>query len=423
MVEAVVHALEPRHPHAHLHALLDLEHPCAREDLERAVRAVIADFPVMGSIYLPGWWRDRWLPWSGDPATLVQERELEDPAALDEATKALAQPRFRHLREPPWRICQLRHAGGARLVLSVDHMVADGAGILTLCNMLGAHMAGEAPRAPVGDVRNHLQMVRGLRLGDLPVLALELLREGLQPWSLLRVQRRSLAPPDPTAQAAPHWTTVHLDSQRAGRFHACCRQQGATINDGLVASMLRVSGATSQRGPVAAAYTIDGRRYLPQDLSLVSNFAGVSMVVLPRRALAEPLTTLQAVRDAIGGQKRRLPGLAYQLLPSISFGWMPHGLVRFFGRRAIETIIGYLDRSFGFTNLGAMDAYLEPWGDTLRRASVVGPFVHGMPLPLVIASGFRGSLTLHACGSGNLPAEGLRDFAGLVEAAVEEVAK
>ncbi len=35
-------------------------------------------------------------------------------------------------------------------------------------------------------------------------------------------------------------------------------------------------------------------------------------------------------------------------------------------------------------------------------ASVAGPFVFGLPIPIVVATGFRATITLHVCQGGNL---------------------
>lgn len=405
--------LSGRHPHVHLHVVLELRRALEREALVEALAATMGDFPVLACRYRPGWWRDRWVPAEVDPDTLVQ---LE-PAGVDadEALYRHVERRFDHLAEPPVRLLQIEREQGARLVISINHMVADGAGCLTLANVLGAHLYGTEPRAPVGAARSHLAVLRGLRAKDLPLLALEVVREGLQPWSILRVPRRDRPIPIRDAPARPQWRTVDIQGERAARFSRWCKAHGATINDGLVAILARLGALRATHGPVAAGYTIDTRRYLARPRSLISNLLGVGMVVLPRRHLSTVTDTLRAVSARIGVQKRRLPGLAYNVLPSLSFGWLPHGLVRRVGDGAIHAILGYLSRSLAVTNIGPMDEYLAPWGDDVETASVLGPFVYGLAAPPVVATGFRGGFTLHICGGGEFAPGALDVFADEIE--------
>ncbi len=419
MTEVVVHALAQRYPHVHLHVVLELTAPYSGEALVDALARTLDDFPVLAARYVPGWWRDRWLPAGIGARELVEvEDAVED---LDARLAAHVDRPFDYLAEPALRLLQITGEGATRLVISVNHMVSDGAGCLTLANVLGAHLHGVPPRSPVGTARSHLAVMAGLRARDLPLLALEVIREGIQPWSILRVRRRDREFPRADGAPNPGWRTVRLAGDAAAAFADGCRRHGATINDGLVAAMARLSAARTTAGPVAAAYTIDTRRYLARPRSLISNLVGVSLVVLPRARVASALEALRAVSARIGEQKRRLPGLAYNVLPSLSFGWMPHDWIRSVGDRAIHTILGYMNRAIAVTNIGAMDEYLAPYGDRVTAASVLGPFVRGAPAPIVVTTGFRGSFTLHVCGGGQFDDEILAGFAGELEEALGEL--
>jgi NRPS condensation-like uncharacterized protein len=419
MTEVVVHAIARRYPHVHLHVVLELRAPYPREALVDALASTIADFPVLAARYVPGWWRDRWVSTGIGADELVETATVEGP--VEERIAAHVGRTFDHQTEPSVRLLQVEGAGETRLVISVHHMVSDGAGCLTLANVLGAHLCGGEPRAPVGAARSHLAVLRGLRTRDLPLLALEVIREGIQPWSILRVRRRDREFPQVDGPAAPAWHTVRLTGEAAERFAGWCRAHGATINDGLVAAMTRLSAARTAAGPVAAAYTIDTRRYLARPRSLISNLVGVSMVVLPRATVSSALEALRAVSARIGVQKRRLPGLAYNVLPSLSFGWMPHGIIRRVGDRAIHTILGYQARALAVTNIGAMDGYLAPFGDRVVAASVLGPFIRGAPAPVVVATGFGGGLTLHVCAGGQFEAGTLAEFASELQGVLTDL--
>ena len=131
----------------------------------------------------------------------------------------------------------------------------------------------------------------------------------------------------------------------------------------------------------------------------------------PRVDADLPATTLQAVSDRIGEQKRRLPGLAYTLLPLVVIGWLPHGLLRRAGRVVLNNVLSSINRALAITNIGALDETLAPLGEEVEAASVIGPFVHGLPVPLVTATGFRRELTLHVEATGTLAEQALDDYA------------
>lgn len=410
LTEVLLHGTERHFPHVHLHLCVDLARTFDRRQLEAAARQVIDTFPVLGCHYRPSWWRDRWLPWQGDVADLVHVEEVDD---VDAATRSQIARRFDHVQALTWRLASLEHADGSRLIVSLHHMTGDGGGVKALASVLVASLCGVEPSPAPTASRSMLAPARALRLRDLPILALEFVREGLQPLSILRVRRlRAFEGGDGSAE--PAWRTVRLTGERAATWIEGCKAAGATINDGLVAAVARLAARRADKGPVAAGYTIDLRRYLAPS-SRITNLHGVSLVALPRERLTAPDDTLAAVHDRIGEQKRRLPGLAYTLLPLLLIGWLPHGLLRRVGRLVLNNVLGTLNRALAVTNIGALDETLEPLGHTATAASIVGPFVHGMPVPVMTATGFRGELTVHVQATGTLAPAALDELATELE--------
>jgi len=414
-VESILHGLAPSCPHPNLHVVIELERAFSRDSLTQAVAAAWERFPVLRCRLRPGWWRDRWVPWDGGPGDLVQTLRVEDLAA---ATRREASLAFEHLAAPCFRVVQLEHPGGCRLLIGAHHMVADGGGIKAAANVVAASLAGRQPEPPPSGERSLSVVARGLRLRDLPRLLIELLREGLQPLSMLRVRRLERGFGSGDGAAAPQWRTVALRGAAAERFVGRCRDAGATINDGLVAAVARLAAERGSRGPVAAAYTVDLRRYLPTPLSLVTNLHGVSLVVLGRSQVATPGAALHAVHRAIGAQKQRLPGLGYALLPGLCLSLLPHGVVRAVGVRALQALMSRLGRTLALTNIGALDQALAPLGERARDAWVLGPFIHGLQAPAVVATGFRGGLTLQVCCSGDVDGAALQEYADSLAVAV-----
>jgi NRPS condensation-like uncharacterized protein len=421
MVEVVVHALEHHHPHVHLHLLVDLERSLELDELRRALAGLVAAFPVLGCRYVPGWWRDRWVPWEGDLASLCHREVVED---VEPACYAWAQRPMRYLEEPTVRLAFFAHGaeggGGGRLVLSLHHMVADGGGVKAAGAVLAALLCGVDPQPAPSDDRALWRVARSLRPGDLPILAGEMLRESVSPLWMLRVRRLDYAEPTGPGGPDPHWRPVRLDRAAGARLLEACRERGATINDALVAAVARMAARRSEAGPVMVAYTVDLRRYLREKRAQVTNLAGVNMVLLERGAAGSAAAALGAVNAAIGEQKRRLIGLGYALAPAFTIGWLPHGLLRWAGAFVIRQILRRFDRAIAVTNIGSLDEALAPFGDHAVAASITGPFIHGIRVPVITATGFRGELTLQVVATATHSREDLETFATELEATVGE---
>ncbi len=418
LAEPLVFGVTPRQQHLVLHVVVDLARTFSRDELLASVRATVEAFPVLGARYESRRWKDRWICEEPDIDAMTLHAavgEVEGP------TREWVRRPMDLRREPPLRVALFEHGNGCRLVVSVHHQAGDGAGSLAVANRVAAALCDAEPFAEVGEDRSVGQLFRSLRLGDIPVLAKEVFREGFQSLTLLRAGRRTRGFEAGDGEPRPHWTTVRLEGEGAARFVRGCKRLGATVNDGLVAALVRAGLSRVARGALAVGYTIDCRRYLREPRAIVSNFAGVSAVVISRSKARTAADALNAVSSAIGEQKRRLPGLAYNLLPTLLLAWMPHGLMRWAGRAFLLQILARVDRALVVTNIGAVDAYLAPFGDDAVRASVVGPFVSLLGTPVVTATGFCGSLTLQVGGMGKLSEPALGQFASEIEAGLEEM--
>jgi NRPS condensation-like uncharacterized protein len=418
MVEVVVEALESAHPHVHLHLLVDLERRLSHEQLVEALHGLVRAFPVLGCRYQPHWWRDRWVPWEGDLASMCHVAHTVD---VDAATRSWAARPMRYREEPTVRLAFFdRGDGGGRLVLSLHHMTADGGGTKAAGAVLAALLCGVEPDPPASDDRALRNIIKSLRLEDLPVLLQQMALESISPLSFLRVRELDHGAPEGDGRPDPLWIPLCLDRERTARFVAACKGRGATINDGLVAVVARMAAHRSERGPVMVAYTVDLRRYLRWTKAQVTNLAGVTMVLVERGATASATATLDAVVRAIGVQKRRLTGLAYALLPAFTVSWLPHSLMRRVGAAIIGQILKRFHRSIALTNIGSLDEVLAPFGDDVSGACIVGPFVHNNRVPIITITGFRGTLTLQVVSTHTHREEQLANFARELEALLEE---
>ncbi|MBD3243497.1 MAG: hypothetical protein GF331_23100, partial [Chitinivibrionales bacterium] len=268
MVEAMLNGVYRRFPHAHLHMVIDSSKTYAVERIRTALASTLDDFPVLRCRYRPGLWRDSWVPWPGpiDQLLTVAGRG----ASVDSATRRVTEATFDHRDAPPFRITLMPNGKGCRLVLSVHHMVADGGGIKAIANSFVSHLYHTHPDPPVSRDRRHLQVMQGIRIRDWPRLLREMLREAARPVAILKVGRVSHRFAEGNGDPHPAWATVTLKRPQTDAFHSRCREQGATINDGLVAVLLRLASRYVPAGPVAAAYTIDVRRHLRTRVNTVT---------------------------------------------------------------------------------------------------------------------------------------------------------
>ena len=170
--------------HEHLQIVLDLDRSFAREEVKRAVEGAVAAFPVLGCRYVPGAWRDRWVP---DPRMTAADavQELDPAAGIEAATREWLAREFDEREGWPWRVALLPRDGGCRLMVSVLHAVTDGAGALAAVRELGRLLAGGAPvERPCPLERNVGILFRRLGAAGWFRLGAGLLREALRPLEL-----------------------------------------------------------------------------------------------------------------------------------------------------------------------------------------------------------------------------------------------
>jgi NRPS condensation-like uncharacterized protein len=382
---------------AHLQLVLDLHRTFDRDELERAVAGTVAAFPVLGSRYVPGAWRDRWVP---DPVmTAADATQLfEPPADLEAATRDWLARELDDRSGWPWRVALLPGDRGCRLLVSVLHTATDAAGTLTAVRELARLlMGGTVADRPHGAGRNVGLLFRRLGPAGVARLVAALGREAVRPLELPFLARTAAARPVPTGSAT--WRTVRVDVGEGTSLRALCRTHGATVNDLLVAALAVLVRRVSRRGRLGCFYTTDLRRRLADDRPRVANLSAVVSVELPRSCAGTLPAALTAVARRTAGRRPDVFGLAALLynLPLIQV--LPHGLLRPLARRLLVAWIRrLLTRGLVVTNIGPLDPWLAPFGELVRDATFVGPSVRPVPVPILTATSFGDSLAIHFNG-------------------------
>jgi len=397
-----------------IHAIIDLRRAFSRAELERALQATCRAFPVLGRRYVPGFWRDHWAE--------VREPISESVHALDAAadleleTRAWVTRSIDPTRERPLRLVSMRTERGSRLIMSITHIAVDGGGVAAVGHVLGSYLYGREPALPVDARRDLSSALAALRWFHLPVLARDMADTLLLPirtWAAARRERPY--PTAPTTSAS--WRHLTISAADLARIKARC---GASVNDVLIAALARASARRSGRGPISVMYTMDLRRYAGAAKLTAANTSSILAVRVPRRAVGDLAQTAAAVADITARQRRGLAGPAFVLTPLTLAAGSPHAWARQVTRLLHPVLIDLpLRRGLVFTNVGRIDVGVEAFGDDIEAIRVVGPNIEGVPVPAVVAFGYRGELHLQLFAAPGLAPEALEQLEGEILEALE----
>lgn len=398
-----------------IHAVIDLSRTFSRGELERAVAATLADFTVLGKRYQPGFWRDRWLTVEGPISDAVH---VEETADLEARTEAWLRRSLVATRERPLRVVALAGEGRMRMILSVLHLAVDGAGIAAVAHVLGSHLHGTPPALPVERRRDIWRALDGLGYRHAPVIARDLVRLAVQTVRHFAAARRERA--YGRDRAAPSaWRHIVIASDELRRIQARCSAR-TSVNDLLIAALARVAAGRSRGGPVVIAYTMDLRRYARAPRLTATNSSSILTAVVPRSAAAGDLEAAAGAVAAITARHRKsLVGPAFMLGPYALGAAMPHGVARALVRVLGPVLVDMpLRRGMLVTNVGRIDQGLEPFADDILSVRIVGPNVVGLPVPVVVAFGYRGDLHLDVFAPPGLGEAALDELEGEIAQAL-----
>ena len=415
LVDAGLYGSMERYGDLCIHAVVDQRRSFAREELERALTATIADFPVLGRRYAPGFWRDRWLEVEQPLSASVH---VADAATDIEGETARWTARSLDVtRERPLRLVSLPRARGSRLVFSVMHLAVDGGGAAAVGHVLGSHLYGRAPSAPTDRRRGLGQALERLRWYHLPVLARDLGTTLLQPLRTFAAGARE-RPYPASPGSAPSFRHVVVSAAELASIKG---RVGArvSVNDIVVAAMARVTAGRSSRGEVPVLYTMDLRRYGAPRFT-ATNTSSILTAFVPRAHIGDLARTAAAVARITARHRASLVGPAFVLAPAALAAGSPHAFVRRFVRQLHPIVVDLpLSRGMMVTNVGKLDAGLGAFGSDVEDLRVYGPIVADLPVPAVVAYGFRDALHLELCAPKGLHASALGELEHELRAALE----
>jgi len=200
------------------------------------------------------------------------------------------------------------------------------------------------------------------------------------------------------------------------------RARGATITDGIVASVARTLFDLTDMTPgVPVPFTIatDLRRFLPApDSAGLCNLSSLAWIDLVRRPGATMDDTLADVHAAVEMVMNDNPGIGLAVVMEIVSVLGYHGFA-FFNRLRAKMARGQGREFPSLSNIGVMDPKVLDFGDArVKRARFFGPVMFP-PTFYVVSGSFENVLYFTASYPRNMVPEGLMDR--FLDRLVEEV--
>jgi NRPS condensation-like uncharacterized protein len=380
----------------HLHVRIDLPAQLDAARLQAATLALSRTLPQLAGRYEHRWWRARW---HVDPAPhwIIDEHHAVSEDRADALERALFALPFEPHGELPLRMSLLHMERHDRLLLRVNHLLADGGGTKNLCYRLAEayrgitacpeHLPPAVTPAPL-----FLRALRGVRLRSLPAGLLNLLYE----LAANRPMSPICAPMGPRSGEAAQYRALHVDPARVRRLTARWRARGVTLNDLALAAFTRAvvlafPQTNAQRNYAALVATADLRQYLPASRD-VCNYSGLRPLVFRRLPLPDPERTVAAVRRATGIWKAGQTGMIAAVPMSVLAHLLPHAWLRAFIQRMFMRLSDPRAACAALTNIGPIDAEaLDFGGGPALAARVLTPVAHS-PLLITALTGCAGAL-------------------------------
>jgi NRPS condensation-like uncharacterized protein len=366
-----------------VHCEMRLDSSLDEARLRKATELILKSIPILATAYRRGQGAARWDSLSGT--------ELDRAfAAVEDEAGFEAERTFRidEAGGPQLRVGFLRGARSA-LALTVNHMVADGAGLkecaYSLCETYSRLRDEPGYEPPLVDGPRGLDDVMR-RLG--PVSRLRALfgrggdsnREGELRFPLTE-----------SGEASPFIAVRCVDREKVGRLKAYCRSRGATINDAVLAAFYRaLAGQLGEAGlkKLEIPVMVDMRRYLPsREFSSLRNLASTAITRLEPgegERFEESLAKAKACMDRLKAE-----GIGLGAFAKMSFlSALPQEAALRLLRRGLRHPL------ICMTNLGELDpARLRFGGSRIVSAYACGSIKHKPHFQLAL-SGFDGTITL-----------------------------
>ncbi len=380
----------------HLHVRIDVPNRLDPEGIQAALRALSGALPELAGRFERRWWRSRWIL-DPEPRWPLEEREVEDEERAEALERELFERPFEPFGTLPLTVVLLHLPEHDRLLLRVNHLLADGGGTKNLCYRIAEcyRMLSDDPGWVPSPIRPGLFALRVLRSGQLRRL----------PWALLnlchelaanRPMRLIHAPMGSGGPSTAHYEALHLPAERVLRLRRRWKAQGVTLNDLALAAFSRAlvlcfPQANARSTHAALVATADLRQYAPP-VHDVCNYSVLRPIVFQRLPLPDPTRFVASVHSAARVWKEGQVGalLAAPLTPL--FHLLPHAWSRSLVAKLLRRGPSGPRACAALTNIGPIDAEaLDFGGGPARAARVLTPVAHA-PMLIAALTGCAGTL-------------------------------
>jgi len=407
-----------------IHLMLEFEGRLDRERMARALRLCLDAEPVLGCRFVPRWIRPYWVRLSEDAldqASLLRE-VTGDADVFQKAEEEFLADVLDGTRGPQIKALLFSGEGKDRLLVKINHQVADAGGIKEFGYLLGSlyrKIAEEPGFRPVPNFGS--RSMRQVYNRFLPRRFFGIMRRYFRDIASTLFPYKSLAfPSGSEKKGAPAFVFKRFGAERVRELRSFGGRTGATLNDLVVTAMLRalvrLTGWTGD-GALRMAGAVDLRRYIPGGRgAALCNLSSFYFPTLGGELGDGFDETLAGVKARIDAMKPDYLGLGFLFGGYLQIAAWPFAMKKAFIRGMFANAIRTGNTSPAMTNLGPIeDAPLDFGAPRVSAAEVVVPsacpplFVSGL-------SGFRDTLTLSAgFFESAIPRSRVEEFFSLVD--------
>lgn len=385
-----------------IHLLMQFAGRLDSDRLKRALNLTLYAEPVLGCRFVPRWIKPYWDRIAGDELdNSTFFRELTgDELTLKNALEGFLVEPVNALRGPQVKALLLRDESGDRLVLKLNHQVVDAGGTKEFGYLLAAlyRELGNNPDikpSPNLGTRSMRQVYGRFSKRRLLSILFTYFKEFLDssiPYRSITYPMRS----DATGRRT--FVLKRFSGERVRSLKAYCAEMDATMNDVMVAAMLRAYARKtgwSGNGALRMVGTADLRRYLPkQRAEALCNLSSFYFIDLGRNLGALFDDTVSRVKGQIDGLKTDNLGLGFALGTYLIMLPYPFGLKRLLLREFFSKLASTGNIPPSMTNLGTIDDTALDFGSPdITAAEVLVPPCNP-PFLVTGLSGYRDTLTL-----------------------------
>ncbi|HUT71988.1 MAG TPA: hypothetical protein VMW89_15065 [Desulfatiglandales bacterium] len=385
-----------------IHLLMEFDGRLDSDRLKRALHLTLHAEPVLGCRFVPRWINPYWARIAMDELdNSTFFRELTgDELTLKNALEGFLVEPVNELRGPQVKALLLRGESGDRLVLKLNHQVVDAGGtkefgylLASLYRELGNN--SDIRPSPNLGTRSMRQVYGRFSKRRLLSILLAYFKEFLDssiPYRSMTYPVRS----DATGRRT--FVMKRLSGERVRPIKTYCAEMDATMNDVMVAAMLRAyvrKTGWSGNGALRMVGTVDLRRYLPnQRAQALCNLSSFYFIDLGRNLGALFDDTLSRVKGQIDGLKTDNLGLGFALGTHLLGLPYPFGLKILLFREYFSKLASTGNIPPSMTNLGTIDDTALDFGSPdITAAEVLVPPCNP-PFLVTGLSGYRDTLTL-----------------------------